>query len=87
MSSQETLAFQQGWNAYLIIASSNNNRSKSMGFRKNSVFRSKLIRQAKYCLIDWSAFDSAHIKQYDYFKKSTNMLNTFAFIYFLTTSA
>jgi hypothetical protein len=58
-----------------------------MGSRKNSVFRSKLIRQATYCLIDCSAFDSAHIKQYDYFKKSTNILNTFVFIYFLSTSA
>ena len=63
MSSQEALACQQAWNAYLIITSSNNNWSKSMGFRKNSVLPSRLIRQAKHCLIDWSVFDSAHIKR------------------------
>jgi hypothetical protein len=86
MSSQEALAFQQGWNAYLLITASNNIWSKSMGFRKNSVFPSRLIRQVRHCLSDWSVFDSAHTLQYDYFKKSTTMLNTFVFKYFLSYS-
>jgi hypothetical protein len=44
MSSQEELAWQQYWNAYLLI-NSNKDWYKSMGFQKNNIYSDRLIWQ------------------------------------------
>jgi hypothetical protein len=87
MTSPEALAFQQGWNAYLLLTDVNKCWTRELGFRINSRFFNRLVRQVNHCLIDWSGFDCVHIKQYDCFRISTNMINTFVFKFFMSSSS
>ena len=83
MTSPEALRFQQNWNAYLLLTDVNKCWTRELGFRMNNRFYNRLDRQAKHCLMDWAAFDCVHVKQYDCFRISTDMLNTFVFKFFL----
>lgn len=82
LNSPEALSFQLTWNAYPTITS-NKTWYKSMGFRKNSILPNRLIDQVKHCLMDWMDFDAVHVKQYEYFKKLTNIINSFIYKYYL----
>jgi hypothetical protein len=83
LSSDEALAFQMTWSAYLNITSPVKNWWKTTGYRKNSVFLRRLRNQIKHCIIDWIEFDSVHIKQYDCFRKTNNQINSYIYKYFL----
>ena len=70
--SDEALAFQTNWLAYLHIKSPDRSWWSASSFRKSSVFLRRLRNQVTSCVIEWIHFENIHAKQYDYYRKSTH---------------
>ena len=84
MSSDEGLAFQQSWNAYLITTTPNS-WMRSLGCRGNSVFPRRLVQQATHSLVEWLTFEDVQRTQYGYFRSRNEYLEDYISKYFLWT--
>ena len=81
LNSDEGLAFQQSWNAYLIITLPNS-WMRSLRFRSNSKFPRRLINQATHCMVEWLTFEEVHRTQYDIYRNSNKHIEDLVYKFF-----
>lgn len=76
-------AFQQTWQAYKIITSSDMNWYKTMGFNKRSIFPNRLKRRITHSLAEYEDFTKIYDSQLGFYQKNKEMLARFIYKYFL----
>ena len=86
LTADEAVAYQQSWNAYLVITFPDKSWLRMMGLRSNSRFSRRLIEKVHHSLIDWIDFDQVQMKQYCCFTRSLD-ISSFVYKFFLSTSS